>query len=177
MTDNAAAMMASRDGIRLRRNGSVGGNLGQKRNRDIGYALAANSCERVSNVDTCTVAVLERFLLSQYQTPASPRRGVGFFGSGRRASRPALRITQPTSDWQLFLKPTFRPSMSIRLAHLAQLSTPVVCAKCGRRQLEQCSRWPVSQGFCGHGEKSASASIGQPVEISSGMTARTTETP
>jgi hypothetical protein len=30
---------------------------GNKKNRDIGYALAANSCERVSDVDTCTVAV------------------------------------------------------------------------------------------------------------------------
>ncbi len=30
---------------------------GNKKNRDIGYALAANSYERVSDVDTCTVAV------------------------------------------------------------------------------------------------------------------------
>jgi hypothetical protein len=30
---------------------------GNKKNRDIGYVLAANSCERVSDVDTCTVAV------------------------------------------------------------------------------------------------------------------------
>jgi len=49
---------------------------------------------------------LMRSLLSQYQTPAFPRRFVGFFGSGRRASRPAPRITQPTLDWLLFLKPT-----------------------------------------------------------------------
>jgi len=47
-----------------------------------------------------------RSLLSQYQTPAFPRRSVGFFGFGRPAGRPAFRITQPTSDWQRFLKPT-----------------------------------------------------------------------
>lgn len=32
---------------------------GIRKDRDIGYAPAVNSCERVNNVDTCTVAVLD----------------------------------------------------------------------------------------------------------------------
>jgi hypothetical protein len=32
---------------------------GNIKDRDIGYALAANSCEGVDSVDTCTVAVLD----------------------------------------------------------------------------------------------------------------------
>jgi hypothetical protein len=51
-----------------------------KKNRDIGYALAANSCEGVCVVDTCTVAVpWMRSLLSQYQTPTSPSQSRRFF--------------------------------------------------------------------------------------------------
>jgi hypothetical protein len=72
-----------------------------KKNRDIGYALAANSCEGVCVVDTCTVAVPGCDLCFRSTKPQRPlRRAVGFFGSGRRASRLALRITQPTSGWQ-----------------------------------------------------------------------------
>jgi len=69
-----------------------------EKNRDIGYALATNSCEGVDVVDTCTVAVPDA--ISAFAVPNPKRllrRAVGFFGSGRRASRPALRITQPTS--------------------------------------------------------------------------------
>jgi len=45
------------DGMTLKE--GIGGHetWGNKKNRDIGYALAANSCERVGDVDTCTIAV------------------------------------------------------------------------------------------------------------------------
>src|SRR5208282_3868637 len=79
---------------------------------------------------------LMRSLLSQYQTPASPRRFVGFFGSGRRASRPALRITQLTSGWQRFCSQSFQPSMARSLLCLRKLSTPVFCATSGT-EMEQ----------------------------------------
>ena len=50
-------VMESFDGMTLKER--IGGHetWGNEKNRDIGYALAANSCERVSDVDTCTVAV------------------------------------------------------------------------------------------------------------------------
>jgi hypothetical protein len=140
-----------RDGVSrwIRLNEQIGGykTRGNEKNRDIGYALAANSCERVSDVDTCTVAVPERFPLSQFQTPAPPRRAVGFFGSGRRASRPALRITQPTSDWPLFLKPTLSAIDTPRLVLQARLSTPVFCAPRGSTTDSRTFRRPASQGF------------------------------
>ena len=44
---------------------------GNEKNRDIGYALAANSCERVSDVDTCTVAVPDA--ISAFAVP-NPKR-------------------------------------------------------------------------------------------------------
>jgi hypothetical protein len=49
-------VMESIEGMTTEKNGGHE-TWGNKKNRDIGYALAANSCERVSDVDTCTVAV------------------------------------------------------------------------------------------------------------------------
>jgi len=46
---------------------------------------------------------LMRSLLSQSRTPTEPRRSVGFFRSGRLASRLAWLITQSTSDWLVLL--------------------------------------------------------------------------
>ena len=50
---------------------------------DIGYALAANSCEGVNNVDACTVTALDATTAFAVPDPnlllAEP---VGFFGSG-----------------------------------------------------------------------------------------------
>jgi hypothetical protein len=49
---------------------------------DIGYALAANSCEGVNDVEHAPSQPLMRSLLSQSQTPTAPRRAVGFFRFG-----------------------------------------------------------------------------------------------
>jgi hypothetical protein len=49
---------------------------------------------------------LMRSLLSQSLTPTNPRRSVGFFRSGRLASRLARLITQSTSDWLSIIVPT-----------------------------------------------------------------------
>ena len=50
---------------------------------DIGYALAANSCEGANNVDACTVTALDATTAFAVPDPnlllAEP---VGFFGSG-----------------------------------------------------------------------------------------------
>jgi hypothetical protein len=71
--------------------------------RDIGYALAASSCEGANNVEYAPSRPLMRSLLSQFQTPTTPRRAVGFFGSGRSPGRPSELITQLTLDWPLFI--------------------------------------------------------------------------
>src|SRR6185295_1358616 len=49
---------------------------------------------------------LMRSPLSQFQTPTTPRRVVGFFGSGCPAGCPTEPITQSTSDWLILLEPT-----------------------------------------------------------------------
>jgi len=49
---------------------------------------------------------LMRSLLSQFQTPTTPRRAVGFFRSGRLTGRPAVLITQSTLDRLSIIVPT-----------------------------------------------------------------------
>src|SRR5712692_5974591 len=51
-------------------------------------------------------SLLMRSLLSQSQTPAAPRRAVGFFRSGCSTGCPAGLITRPTSDWLRFISAT-----------------------------------------------------------------------
>jgi hypothetical protein len=46
-----------------------------------------------------------RSLLSQFQTPTTPRRVVGFFGSGGPAGCPTGLITQSTSGWLILFEP------------------------------------------------------------------------
>src|SRR5437660_4169211 len=50
-------------------------------------------------------SLLMRSLLSQSQTPTTPRRAVGFFGFGCPTSCPAELITQSTLDWLILLEP------------------------------------------------------------------------
>jgi hypothetical protein len=71
--------------------------------RDIGYALVASSCEGAHGVEYAPSRPSMRSLLSQFQTPTTPRRAVGFFGSGRSLGRPNELITQLTLDWPTFL--------------------------------------------------------------------------
>ncbi|HWF05069.1 MAG TPA: hypothetical protein VHA06_15375 [Candidatus Angelobacter sp.] len=50
---------------------------------DIGYALAANSCERANNVDACTVTALDATTAFAVPDPdLLLAELVGFFGSG-----------------------------------------------------------------------------------------------
>src|SRR5258708_39554996 len=44
--------------------------------------------------------------LSQFQTPTTPRRVVGFFRFGVPAGCPTGLITQSTSDWLILFEPT-----------------------------------------------------------------------
>jgi hypothetical protein len=53
---------------------------------DIGYALAANSCEGVNNVDACTVTALDATTAFAVPDPGLLLAElVGFFGSGYSA--------------------------------------------------------------------------------------------
>ena len=83
--------------------GSREEDLEKGKGRDIGYALAASSCEGAHSVEYAPSRPSMRSLLSQFQTPTTPRRAVGFFGSGRSLGHPNELITQLTLDWPTFL--------------------------------------------------------------------------
>ena len=76
----------------------------RRRKPDIGYAPSANSCERVDNVDACTVSACYVIIAFAISGPslllAEP---AGFFGSERPLNCFTVRITQPTSDQLLFI--------------------------------------------------------------------------
>ena len=89
---------------------------------------------------------LMRSLLSQSQTPTSPRRAVGFFRSGRPAGYPAELITQSTSDWLIL----FEPILSIvdgakvkRLVDHCQCPFSVQCRHCADLHTGKCN--PLKQ--------------------------------
>lgn len=62
---------------------------------DIGYALAARSCEGANSVEACTVTALDAITAFAVQTPTPPRRVSRFFRvwlldeSPRRTDHPA----------------------------------------------------------------------------------------
>jgi len=76
---------------------------GKGKGRDLGYALAASSCEGAISVEYAPSRPSMRSLLSQFQTPTTPRRVVGFFGSSRSLGRPNELIAQLTLDWPTFV--------------------------------------------------------------------------
>ncbi len=57
------------------------GNSGNKnrKGRDIGYALAARSCEGANSVEACTVTAPDAITAFAVQTPTAPRRVSRFF--------------------------------------------------------------------------------------------------
>jgi hypothetical protein len=78
---------------------------GNRKDRDIGYVLAANSCEGVNNVETCTIAVLDVITAFAVPNPSfSSQRLPVFSGLAALRVAPPDYITQPTSDWQLFIE-------------------------------------------------------------------------
>ena len=73
---------------------------------------------------------LMQSLLSQSQTPAAPRRAVGFFGSGCSTGCPAELSTRPTSGLaKVYFSQPFRPSTGSNPKQVPHcLSMPVVGA-------------------------------------------------
>jgi len=68
---------------------------GKDKGCDIGYALAASSCEGANNVEACTVTALDAITAFAVPNPNYPSQGRRFFqvwllyGSPRRADHPA----------------------------------------------------------------------------------------
>jgi len=70
---------------------------------DIGYALAASSCEEANSVDACTVTALDAITAFAVPNPNCSSQSQSVF-SGLVADQVAFgqQITQLTSDWQSF---------------------------------------------------------------------------
>jgi hypothetical protein len=80
--------------------------------RDIGYALAANSCEGVNSVESCTITALDAITAFAVPNPSYILAEQPVF-SGRVVLQVALAdaITQLTLDWLNFhLRQPFQPS-------------------------------------------------------------------
>jgi hypothetical protein len=89
---------------------------------------------------------LMRSLLSQFQTPTTPRRAVGFFGSGRSPGHPSELITQLTLDWPLFIlaNPFSRRRGKVKTV-VRYLSMPLIGAKCAPKNLKNEGRSPLKR--------------------------------
>ena len=84
---------------------------------DIGYALAASSCEGANSVEACTVTALDAITAFAVPNPGSSSQSLPVF-SGLVALRVASpgQITQLTSDWLSFnLSQPFQPSTGATL--------------------------------------------------------------
>jgi hypothetical protein len=76
----------------------------RKKGCDMGYALAARSCEGPDNVDACTVTAFDVNTAFAVPNPNSfLAECVGFFGSECPLNRFTGPITQSTSAQQLFI--------------------------------------------------------------------------
>jgi hypothetical protein len=76
-------------------------------NPDIGYALAAGSCEGVNNVDACTVLACHAITAFAVSGPnLLLAEHVGFFGSERPVNCFTGTITQSIRISNCLLKPT-----------------------------------------------------------------------
>jgi len=78
-----------------------------RKGRDIGYALAASSCEGANRVEACTVTAPDAITAFAVPNPNSSSQSPSVF-SGPVVHRvaPAERITQLTSDRLILFEPT-----------------------------------------------------------------------
>ena len=125
--------------IRFQPRGTGGGAhicVEKEKGRDLGYALAASSCEGVNSVESCTITAFDVITAFAVLTPAAPRRAAGFFGSGRPPGCPGQRITQLTSDWLILFEPT--------LSAVDARKSKCFRRKCQRRFSVQCENMVVN---------------------------------
>jgi hypothetical protein len=71
---------------------------------DIGYALAARSCEGANSVEACTVTALDAITAFAVPNPGSSSQSLPVFSGlvSLRVASPG-QITQSTSDWLSFI--------------------------------------------------------------------------
>jgi hypothetical protein len=81
-----------------------------------------------------------RSLLSQFRTPTAPRSAVGFFRSSRPAGRPALLITQSTSDRLSIIVPTLSTVDAIHInRELKNVNANYWC----NSSWHSCAKWKI----------------------------------
>ena len=68
---------------------------GNRKDRDIGYALAADSCEGVNNVDACTIAVFDAITAFAVPNPGGSSQSSSDF-SGLAVQRVAPPFESPS---------------------------------------------------------------------------------
>ena len=105
---------------------------------DIGYALAAYSCEGVQRRGTCTVTAPDAITTFVVPSPGPLSQACRFFRAWQTQRVASLTLTtQPTSDWPLIRKPTLSavdevtvnsPSFNVNARDLCN------CGKLGKSQ-------------------------------------------
>jgi hypothetical protein len=139
---------------------------GNKKNRDIGYALAANSCEGVGNVETCTVAVPDAITAFAVPNP-------GVSSQSRRFFRvwPSSESPRPTNHPSYFgLATIMKPTLSAIDATKVSASSEVVNARflCNERVGDgpiNAPNVPSVKASAGMERNSPQKRFCQPVEI------------
>jgi hypothetical protein len=174
MTANGFIVMESFDGMTLKER--IGGHetWGNEKNRDIGYALAANSCERVSDVDTCTVAVPDAISAFAVPNPGASSQSRRFFRVW-----PSSESPRPTNHPAYFgLTTILKPTLSAIDDTKISASSEVVNARflCKQRVGDgslNAPNGPSAKAFVDRGRNSPQIRFCPPVEIFSGDEHRT----
>jgi len=98
------------------RQGNLGNLAKKEKGRDLGYALAANSCEGASSVESCTITALDVITAFAVLAPAASSQSSRLFRVRSFAGSP--RPTDHSVYFGLvinFLSQTFRPSTRAKL--------------------------------------------------------------
>jgi hypothetical protein len=78
---------------------------GKGKGRDLGYALAARSCEEANSVEACTITAPDVITAFAVPNPDHSSQSCRFFRVWLPSKLPAGPITQPTSDWLILFEP------------------------------------------------------------------------
>ena len=139
---------------------------GNEKNRDIGYALAANSCERVSDVDACTVAVPDAISAFAVPNPSVSSQSRRFFRVWPSSESPR----PPNHPAYFGLATILKPTLSAIDATKISASSEVVNARllCNQRVGDgsvNASNGPSVKAFVRQGKKSTRNRFCRTVEI------------
>ena len=97
-----------------------------RKGRDIGYALAAYSCEGANSVETCTVTALDAITAFAVPNPnASSQSTLDFSGLETQRVAPPSRSLSLLWTGSVLLCQPFRPSTPATLTERSQKSTQI----------------------------------------------------